>query len=359
MDDKKNKIIHWDKSTGLYSGQGLIDLQVNGIVGIDFNNPALAPEDVLKATRYLLSRGVTTFFPTFVTNSDENILSMIHALMRACNTYPLVKDSVGGIHLEGPFISPREGARGAHDQQYIKPPDWGLMERFQQAANGEIKLVTLAPEWDGSCDFIRKCRENNILVSMGHSLADTRQIEQAVDAGMTLSTHLGNGVPLMLKRHPNVIWDQLADDRLFTTIIADGHHIPDSFIKVVVKTKAEKTILVSDTIRFAGMPSGEYESTIGENVILDSGNRLSLKGGGGLLAGAARNLLEDVETMINHGIVTLNEAWKMASVNVTDMLGKYFPEFKNGLEDKVYFTIEDKEIKIRSVTKKGKVVYEL
>src|SRR5699024_4121009 len=132
-----------------------------------------------------------------------------------------------------------------------------------EAANGNIKLVTLTPEWKEAPNFIEKCRKNNVLVSMGHSLADTQEIKEAVEAGMSLSTHLGNGVPPVLKRHPNILWEQLAEDRLTSMIIADGHHLPDSFMEVVMRVKKENLILVSDMTRFAGMPPGEYETFIG------------------------------------------------------------------------------------------------
>lgn len=358
MDKVTDNILRWNDDKRVYSGPGLMDLQVNGVRGIDFNNPDLPISDILKAVKFLLTKGVTTFFPTFVTNSDEKVLSMIHNLIRASDTYPLVKEVVGGIHLEGPFISPQEGARGAHNLQYVKPPDWNLLERLQEAARGEIKLITLAPEWEGAPDFIEKCKRNNILVSIGHTLADTIQIKRAVEAGAILSTHLGNGAPIMLKRHPNMIWDQLADSRLFAAIITDGHHIPDSFIRVVMKVKGEKTILVSDSVLFADMPPGEYESTIGGKVILDAEDRLTLKGGGGLLAGAAKNLLEDIETIVNHGLVTMEEAWGMASVNVVNLLDKYLDGFKENKEDRVYFALVNKRILIRSVRKNGTVVFE-
>lgn len=357
MEEKTREILQWNAGQNSYFGPGLVDLQVNGVGGIDFNDPALTEEEVLRATQYLVSRGVTTYFPTVITNSDKNILSLLHTLARACNIYPQVKAAIGGIHLEGPFISPGEGARGAHDPQYIKPPDWELFVQFQQAAEGAVRLVTVAPEWPGAPDFIRRCRENDVLVSMGHSLADTCRIRQAVASGLLLSTHLGNGIPLMLRRHPNMLWDQLSDDRLYAMLITDGHHIPDAFIRVVMKMKAEKVILVSDATRFAGMPPGEYESTIGGTIILDDENRISLKGSGGLLAGAAKDLLEDVETMVNHRLASLEEAWKMASVHVTGMLGSYFPPFKDTRREVVQFCVEKDKIKVKKVFRDERVIY--
>ena len=341
-----------------FIGPGLTDLQINGINGIDFNTTTLTQEDVVNATHYLLSQGVTTFLPTVITNSDENILTIVHTIYEACRSNSLVDECIWGIHLEGPFISPAEGAKGAHDEKYIKAPDWDLFNKFQEAAGGKIKLVTIAPEWEGSCSFIEKCRERGILVSMGHSLANTQQIGMAVKAGMTLSTHLGNGIPLLLKRHPNMIWDQLAADELYACIITDGIHLPDSFIKVVMKNKAKSTLVVSDATCYAGMPPGEYQSHIGGSVILDEEKRVSLKGSPGILAGAAKSLLENVETLVNHNLATLGDAWGMASVNVAQMLVKNDPAFYEKNNDKVIFRLEGKDIIICTVIKNGKIVFE-
>lgn len=350
--------LQWDQTENTYSGPGLIDLQVNGIKGVDFNDLSLTKEDVLKATEYLLSRGVTIYFPTVITNSDEAICSLFRILADACASYPLVRETVGGFHLEGPFISPEEGAKGAHDAQFIKSPDWELFEKFQKAARGHIKLITLAPEWEGSGDFIKKCKKNGVLVSMGHSLADTGSIKNAVGAGLSLSTHLGNGIPLMLKRHPNMLWDQLAEDRLFSMIIADGHHIPDAFIKVVMKVKDKKAILVSDTTRFAGLPPGDYETFIGGNVTLNSEKRLCLRSNPDMLAGAAKDLLECVETLVDHNLATIEEAWEMASTSVEKMLENELPHLRLSKEDRVEFRIDASHITIEKVIKRNKVVYE-
>jgi N-acetylglucosamine-6-phosphate deacetylase len=341
-----------------FVGSGLIDLQINGINGIDFNAITLTQEDVVNATHYLLSRGVTTFLPTVITNSDENILKIVHTIYEACRSNSLVDECVWGIHLEGPFISPKDGAKGAHDEKYIKAPDWELFSKFQEAAGGKIRLVTIAPEWEGSCSFIEKCREHGIIVAMGHSLANTEQISMAIKAGMTLSTHLGNGIPLLLKRHPNMIWDQLAADELYACIITDGIHTPDSFMKVVIKNKGKHTIVVSDATCYAGMPPGEYHSHIGGSVILDEEKRVSLKGSGGILAGAAKSLLENVKTLMDHKLATLKEAWEMASINVANMLVKNDPAFYENNNDKVIFRLEGKDIIISTVIKNGKIVFE-
>lgn len=353
MAEKENK-----ENNLPFIGPGLTDLQINGISGVDFNDTKLTREDVVNATHYLLSQGVTTFLPTVITNSDENIMTLVRTIYEASKSNPLVEQCVWGIHLEGPFISPKEGAKGAHDEQYIKAPDWELFSKFQEAAGGKIRLVTIAPEWESSCSFIEKCREHGIIVAMGHSLANTEQISMAVKAGLTLSTHLGNGIPLLLKRHPNMIWDQLAADELYACIITDGIHTPDSFMKVVMKNKGKHTLVVSDATCYAGMAPGEYQSHIGGSVILDEEKRVSLKGSGGILAGAAKSLLENVETLMNHKLATLKEAWEMASINVTNMLVKHDPSFYENNNDKVIFRLEGNGIIISTIIKNGKIVFE-
>lgn len=338
-------------------GPGLIDLQINGVNKIDFNIPTLKSEDVLSATHYLLSQGVTSYFPTIITNSDEAVSSILRTIHKACISNEIVQECIGGIHLEGPFISPKEGAKGAHDERYIKAPDWHLFEKFQEAAGGRIRIITIAPEWESSELFIKKCRENGVIVSIGHSLANSDQIKSAVKAGATMSTHLGNAVPLLLPRHPNLIWDQLAAEELYTCLITDGIHIPDSFIKAAIKVKGDKTLIISDATCFAGMPPGEYESHIGGTIVLDNEKRVSLKGSGGLLAGAAKTLLENVETLILRELCTLSEAWKMASVNVANMLSTHDGSL-NSEKDLVIFDLKDNELLIQMVIKNGKVVFE-
>lgn len=344
----------------LYVGPGLVDLQVNGINGIDFNNVALTEEQLVEATGFLLSVGVTTYFPTVITNSDENILQILKTIRKACENHPLVNACIGGIHLEGPFISPMDGPRGAHDRQYIKAPDWRLVMKYQAASGGRVRLITLAPEWEGAAEFIERCRQRGMLISIGHSNATSEQIEMAVKAGALLSTHLGNGVSLTLDRHPNLIWEQLAQDDLYTSIIADGFHLPNSFLKLVIRIKGDKTLLVSDATCFSGMAPGIYKTHIGDDVILHENGKLSLYKSPKLLAGATKCLLENIEHLTSQGLATLGDAWKMASItpikflredNASPMLNEYV--------DRVIFTVEkDEKITVNKVIKNGQIVFE-
>ena len=342
-----------------YVCPGLIDLQVNGIDGIDFNDTRLRPEDVVAATRYLLSKGVTTFFPTVITNSDHNVDAILTTLHQACQRHSLVDTCVGGIHLEGPFISKVEGARGAHDPQYIKAPDWHWVKKRQEIAGGRIKLLTLSPEWEEAPPLIRQCRQHGIRVAIGHADAAPEQIRSAVDAGATLSTHLGNGVPLMLPRHPNVLWEQLAQDDLYASIIADGFHLPDAFLKVVIKMKGERTILVSDATWFSGQPAGVYQTHIGDEVVLEPTGRLSMKNTPELLAGATQCLLENIQYLLDRTLASLGDAWNMASTHPAHFLGyERYGLAPEQSADLVVFRLEQEKIRIAQVIKSGQPVFE-
>ncbi len=342
-----------NKSDALpFFAPGLTDLQVNGINGVDFNNENVTVGEILQATQYLLSMGVTVFFPTLITNDRDNILRILKTFRQAVTQYSLIASCIGGIHLEGPFISPLDGARGAHNLKYIQSPNWELIEEFQDASGGMIKLVTLSPELEGSMDLIKKCRKSGIMVGIGHTLASSEEISKAVGFGASLSTHLGNAVPLMLPRHPNILWDQLAHDGLYASLIADGFHLGESFLKVVLKTKGEKAFLVSDSTMFCGMEAGEYSTHIGEQVILEPNGKLALKHGNGLLAGASKNLLEGVQYLIDRNLKSLSEAWKMAST-----IPASFMELDQNNDVVVFSLDEGSQIYVQKVIKEGKVVF--
>ena len=339
----------------IYFGPGLVDLQINGVNGIDFNDSKITVSDIEKVTSFLLSQGVTTFFPTLITNENQTVISILKTFKKACENSPLVASCIGGIHLEGPFISPEEGVKGAHDPKYIQKPNWDLVKLFQDASGGRIKLITMAPELENATTFIKNCCENGIKVAIGHSNASFDDLEKGVEAGASLSTHLGNAVPLMLPRHPNILWDQLALNQLHASLIADGFHIPDSFLKVVLKIKGEKAFLVSDATKFCSMPAGEYKTHIGEKVILSPNGKLSLKKGNGLLAGASKTILEGLQYLIEKKLTNLSEAWKMASVFPAAFMGIDIQKSK-GINDLVLFTLEDdKKITILKIIKNEEV----
>lgn len=330
-----------------FVGPGLVDLQVNGVNGIDFNDASLTVDGLLKAAEYLLQQGVTTFFPTIITNEPAVTCQLLSTINQACSESSWPSKCIGGIHLEGPFISKLDGARGAHPAQHVQAPDWELFTNFQRAAGNRIKLITLSPEWDSAPEFIARCCKSGVLVAIGHSIATPEQVAAAVKAGATLSTHIGNAVPLVLPRHTNIIWEQLSQPKLYASLIADGYHVPDSFISVVIKAKGNKCFLVSDSTQFTGMAPGHYRTYIGGDVELQTGGRLSLAGGEGLLAGAAKTLLQNVEYLVESKLATPSKAWQMASVVPGRLVNLQAPG------DRVVFQSQRGKVAVLEVFKEG------
>lgn len=343
----------------LWIAPGLVDLQVNGFASWDFNQPPLSPHSVRSLIEALWTRGVTEVYPTVTTNSPDAIERAMRAIVQA-RADPNIALSIPGIHLEGPFLSPRDGPRGAHDRRWIQPPDWDLFQRWQEAADGLIRLITLSPEWNEAERFIRRVVRTGVQVAIGHTAANTDQIRRAVDAGATLSTHLGNGAHLMLPRHPNYIWDQLAEERLWASIIGDGFHLPDSVIRVILKVKPTMTFLISDAVSLAGFPPGRYRTSIGGEVVLTSEGKLHLLDEPGLLAGSAMSLDQMVVRMTERGLLPFADAWELASLR---------PAAYAGLETAAGLTVEapanmviftqscEKGVVVEKVFLRGELVY--
>ena len=342
-----------------FVGPGLVDLQVNGYGGMDFNSTPLVEEVVWRVTRALWREGVTTYYPTIITNGDKAIEGAVRTIARVRSRDGLVEASVAGIHLEGPFISPEDGPRGAHNKVYVRAPDWRQFARWQDAAEGNIKLVTLSPEWPGSTDFITKCVDEGVAVCIGHTAATPQQIGEAVAAGARMSTHLGNGAHPMLPRHPNYIWEQLAQDALWASVIADGFHLPEAVLKVVLKVKGNLTVLVSDAVSFSGMEPGEYDAHVGGRVVLTPQGKLHIADNPQLLAGSVQMLRQGVEHLAKSHLSSLSEAWEMASVRPASFMN--LPE-ADGLTagapaDLVVFSRERDEIRVLQTYKRGCLVH--
>ena len=316
-----------DKEKGLpVVAPGLTDLQINGFWGVDFNDRELTPAQIEKTSEKLLRIGVATYYPTLITGSTEKISALLGTFVKSTGLDGLASKMIGGIHLEGPFISKEDGPRGAHTLAFCLNPDIELLKRWQEKANGKIRIVTLAPELPGSVPFIKACVSMGIVVGLGHTAAHTDQIKSAVDAGATLSTHLGNGCHSILPRHPNYIWDQLAQEDLFASMIADGFHLPDSVLKVFVKSKGERAILISDGMSYTGMEPGVYDSSATGRVCLTPEGKLHQEGKPGTLAGSASTLLKGIEKMAT--FVGFAKAWDMGSVAPARLMT---PETSSGL----------------------------
>ncbi|RTE11296.1 N-acetylglucosamine-6-phosphate deacetylase [Paenibacillus whitsoniae] len=308
---------------GLYVGPGLVDLQINGYGGDDFNTLLGDGGEfpLERIARRLAARGCTTFYPTVITNGDEELCELLAAIDRACRLHPEWAGFIGGIHLEGPFISPEDGARGAHPLEHVTAPEWAKLQRWQEASGGRIRLLTMSPEWPGSDSFIARCAAAGLVVSIGHTSATPEQIRAAAAAGARMSTHLGNGAHRMLPRHPNYLWEQLALDELSCGLIADGFHLPDQVLKVIMKVKEDWAFLVSDAVSLAGMAPGRYETHIGGCVVLTPNGRLHMESNEDLLAGSVTLLPDAVSHLTERGLVDFGTAWDMASLRPALQMG--------------------------------------
>jgi N-acetylglucosamine-6-phosphate deacetylase len=339
-----------------YLAPGLIDLQINGYSGVDFSDQQLTAEGIYEVIKALWKTGVTTFLPTIITNDQKSLLNSFTILAGALNNEE-TRLSIPGFHLEGPYISPIPGYRGAHLEKYIRPPDWDEFIALQQAAHNGIKMITLAPEVNGAIPFIRKCTDAGVVVSLGHHNGSADTIKQAVDAGASVSTHLGNGCANMINRHNNPLWPQLANDRITATLIVDGFHLTQEEVQCFYKMKgAERIVLVSDALDLAGLPPGEY--TRGGRVVVLTPDVVSYPAEN-VLAGAASPLCTDVSNMIRFTQCSLGNAIQMASTNAARLIGlNDIGEIKPGKRaDLILFTIEDGRIIIQQTILAGKIVY--
>jgi N-acetylglucosamine-6-phosphate deacetylase len=334
---------------------GIVDLQINGYGGLDFNAPPLQEEAIHRMSQALRKEGVTSYYPTIITNGSSVIEASLKVLANAIRSGHKAGESIAGIHLEGPFISPEDGPRGAHPREHVTAPDWDLFQRWQEAAEGHIRIITLSPEWPGSSAFIAKCAASGVTVSIGHTAATAEQIEEAASAGASMSTHLGNGAHLTLPRHPNYLWDQLAEERLSACFIADGFHLPDSVLKVILKVKGDRAMLVSDAVSFSGMPPGTYTHHIGGEVVLTPEGKLHMKEQPGLLAGSVKLPAYHIAHLVRRGLCTLEQAWDLASIVPSRFMGLPTQEgLRVGAQaDLAIFDWDGQELQIRQSFKKG------
>jgi len=298
---------------GSFIAPGWIDIQVNGFAGVDYNHPHTPHEEIARSIHALFSTGVTRFYPTVITGPPDDMEGALRNLARAAESLS-EGGAIDGFHVEGPHISAEEGPRGAHPRQWVRPPDLAEFRRWQEATGGRVRIVTLAPEWPGAPAYIEKITAEGVVAAIGHTAATRAQIGDAVSAGATLSTHLGNGAHSVLRRHPNYIWDQLAEDRLMADFIVDGIHLDASFLKVALRAKGiQRSVLVTDAVMAAGAPPGRYR--IGaQEVEMTPDNRVVLAGTD-RLAGSALRMDRGIENLMKLAGMPLGDAVRMAATN--------------------------------------------
>ena len=350
-----------DENSKLIIAPGFFDNQVNGFAGVSFSfgGSDLTTEGIETATRELWKKGVTTYLPTLTTNSQELLVKNFGILAESMDNEN-IRGSIPGFHLEGPYINPEDGYRGAHPKRFVRLPNWDEFMEMVTAANNHILQVTVAPEMEGVQEFIQKCTAQGITVAVGHHNANKEQLDQAVLNGAKISTHLGNGCANMINRHRNPLWPQLANDDLMISIICDGFHLLPEEIKTFYAVKGpEKTIITSDVTSYAALEPGEYTTQTGETIELTEE---------GMLRYPAQNVLYGSASPITKGVghimkvtgCTLADAVQMASTNPAKLYGL---NDRGKLEpgkraDIVLFTLEDFQVNIQETWVKGKKVYE-
>jgi N-acetylglucosamine-6-phosphate deacetylase len=304
---------------------GFWDIQTNGRRGISFSDATLTVDQVAEIVRANRALGTARLCPTLITASREATEHGVRTIAAACDRFPDVGRMVLGIHLEGPYISPVDGYRGAHPISAVRDPDWDEFQSWQDACGGRILLMTLAPERPGALDFIHRATAAGVVIAIGHTAADPSTIHEAADAGATLSTHLGNGIAAQLPRHPNAIFAQGADDRLFASLIADGHHLDADTLKCLVRAKGlDRLILVSDASPLAGLPPGTYGDwavdPLGKIVVA----------GTPYLAGSNQGLDVGISHLIRYAGVTPADALRAVLRNPARLLGRQPPQLGPG-----------------------------
>lgn len=261
-----------DQNPTRWVAPAFFDPQVNGCLGISFNSPSLTAGQVRTVAGECRRHGIGAFLPTLITGGFDALRHGFATLAAARESDPELAGRVPGFHLEGPYLSGEDGPRGAHPKEHVRDPDWGEFCRWQDAAGGKILMVTLAPERAGALPFIERLTAAGVVVAVGHTAATGRQIRDAVSAGARASTHLGNGCHAVLPRHDNYVWEQLADDGLWMSVIADGHHLPPAVLKCLVRAKGVgRTLLTCDAGSLAGVPPGTYREWGAELEVLPNG----------------------------------------------------------------------------------------
>jgi len=280
---------------------GFFDLQINGYGGVDFNKEDLAPEELRRACERLKADGTDGFLPTIITEELATMCQRLTRLAQLREKDSLAREMIPGFHIEGPFLKETTGYRGAHPMDAIRPATIDAMNQLLDAAQGLTKLVTLAPECDAGFAVTNLLAKQNIAVAAGHCDASLDELRGAIDAGLTLYTHLGNGCPPQIGRHDNIVQRVLSlSDQIMPTFIADGAHVPFFALKNYLKCAGiDRCIVVTDAIAPAGLGPGNYtlgrwDLVIKEDMVARAPDGSHLVGSAISMPLSARNLREQL-----------------------------------------------------------------
>ena len=279
---------------------GYVDLQVNGFAGADFNGDDLSAESLHRACQCLRDDGAAGFLATVITGDLEAMARRLSRLVELRQADPLATELIWGFHIEGPFISPESGFVGAHPPQHVRRANLDELKPLLEATDGLTKIVTLAPEHDEGMQLTRYLADQGIVVSAGHCNPSLEQLQAAVDAGLTMFTHLGNGCAARIERHDNVIQRVLSQsEKLWISFIADGIHVPFFALKSYVRAAGlERCVVVSDAISAAGLGPGHY--AIGDKKVHVGEDRATRDEGGKYLVGSATSVSQMANDLQQH-----------------------------------------------------------
>jgi N-acetylglucosamine-6-phosphate deacetylase len=342
--------------TDLYLCSGFFDPQVNGFAGVDFNSPRLSREGLHQAAVSLAATGVTHFLPTLITSSHEKMVRQLKVIGDALKKSPLLRKMCLGIHLEGPYISPEDGPRGVHLRELIRLPQWEELEKFQEACEGRIRCVTLAPEVKGAIPFIEKAAFRGIVIGIGHTNASEEVLEEAVEAGARLSCHLGNAPSALLPCNRNLIEKQLAMDQLMASIITDEIHLPPGVVNDYVRAKGvDRIVLTTDSMAGAGAPPGKY--TLGDLEVEVGSDRAARLAGTSRLAGSTLAMDRAITNVIRFAGIDLNSAIHMAAKNAQKLFPGVGGEIAPGHSADIVLFEYQKELVVRSTWIEGEKIF--
>jgi N-acetylglucosamine-6-phosphate deacetylase len=271
-------------------GQGYVDLQVNGYVGVDFNDPQITQERLLAAARAMRDEGVAAAFPTVITARLDRMIQCLGNLAEAISSNIEIADIFHGIHIEGPFLNRQPGFIGAHPPDQALPSSPDHLKQLLDASQGFAKLITLAPEIDSDGALTRLCLQRGCSVAAGHTDASLDDLKRCIDSGLTLFTHLGNGCPKLLDRHDNIIYRALRlADKLSFTLIADSFHVPKLLMQNFLDwVDPCRLAIVSDAISAAGLGPGIFR--LGHRTVNVGADKAVRDPGGQHFVGAASTM---------------------------------------------------------------------
>ena len=342
------KVLGFDAQDGIdakgaYIIPGLIDVHTHGAVGIDGSD--CVAEEVPQLGRYYAQRGVTSFLFTTMTISREELERQMHVV----RGFERPDDSarLAGVHLEGPFLS--YAKRGAQKAEALQRPNIEMLRSLNEISGGKVKLITVAPEIEGALDFIREAKDV-CTVSLGHSTADYDEAMKGFEAGATHVTHLFNGMQPFHHRDPGLVGAAL-DAGAYVELICDGFHIHPAMIMATYKMFGEKLVIISDSLRCAGMPDGDYDLA-GQPIVVKNGQARLLDG---TIAGSSSNLLEELKNVVSYGMPIEDAILAMTSVPAKDLGLNELGELSEG--KRADFIVLDENLNLLATVVDGKLAH--